>query len=250
MQKRIAAISDIHACYIELEELYNALCWQSLDEIWHIGDVVDRGLDSHKTIQFLVQKNIKGVMGNHCQSIINHWETFCRTGSLPKNPDKSKTIKEINQEDVDYLKTLPNIHVFDDLSLILVHGGLFPNLSLWQQPHNVIRAQMIHPNHFPKSKWFVEDHDGTPEAELRKQGWKAWYELYDFQEDCIYGHTSYYQPKIYQPKGYGKTICIDTGSSFGGSLTACIYSSDKSFYFISVKNKEIYYNSNTRQFWE
>jgi len=247
--KKIAAIGDIHGTYIELEELYNALCWHSLDEIWHVGDICDRGPDSHKTIQFLIRKGIKGVCGNHDQSIINHWTTYCKTKNLPKNPDKKKTILEITQQDVDYLKTLPKLHVFDDMGLILVHGGLWPYLPLYKQPENVIRAQMIKPNLFGKSKWFTEDHDGTPEEELVKQGWQRWYHVYDGEEDVIFGHSSFNQPMIYQAL-HAKCIGIDTGSSMGGSLTACIYNSDKHFFFVSVKNKEYYYKINNRNFWE
>jgi hypothetical protein len=39
MSKKIAAIGDVHGCYEELEQLYNSLCWISLDEIWHLGDL-------------------------------------------------------------------------------------------------------------------------------------------------------------------------------------------------------------------
>lgn len=39
MIKRIGVIGDIHGCFEELIELYNALSHLELDEIWCLGDL-------------------------------------------------------------------------------------------------------------------------------------------------------------------------------------------------------------------
>lgn len=252
---RIAAIGDVHGCVDEFRQLVSVLEWQSLDEIWTLGDLVDRGPDSAGAIQLCLDKNIKSVMGNHDQSIINHYDTLQKTGNLPKNLDKKITLAQLKPHHINYLKGCPNLHVNDELGLILVHGGVWPHLPLYAQPGNVIRAQMIHPKIFGKNRWWGPDaamgaKDGKTEEESRAEGWERWYRLYDFKEDILFGHSTWYQPMVYESKTGGKCIGVDTGSCFGGSVTACIYDSSKEFHFISVKAKKTYYASTTRSYWE
>lgn len=254
MVNRIAAIGDIHACYEELETLYNHLCWFSLDEIWHVGDVVDRGPHSGKAVEFCRTHNIKGVMGNHDESIINHWNAFHATGRLSRNLDKQRTVSELCQDDVTYLQSLPYLHIFDDLGLILAHAGLWPKIPLYAQPTNVCRVNMIHPDKVRQTRWFGSDAVFGPgkktEEQSLKEGWTRWYKSYDYQEDLIFGHSTFAQPVIFQNPGYGRCIGIDTGSCFGGMVTACIYNSDKTFSFLGVKAKELYYKDAHRAFIE
>jgi hypothetical protein len=193
-------------------------------------------------------------MGNHDDSIINHWNRFNSSGGLPRNLDKRKTLSELCQRDVDYLSTLPYLHVFDDLGLVLVHGGLFPKIPLYAQPINVCRTQMVNPFYPGKSVWWGNDaklmfKNGKTEDEMRAEGWERWYRVYDHEQDVIFGHSTFAQPMIYQNKGYGRCIGVDTGSCFGGSVTAAIYSAS-SLSFISVKCKELYYPDAHRAFNE
>lgn len=219
------------------------------------GSLVDRGPDSHKVIEFCRNNNIKGVLGNHDDSIINHWKRMKKDGHIPSNLEKQRTLSQLTQEDIDYLESLPYIHVMDDMNLILVHGGVQPNIPLYQNTSNVCRLQMVHPNYPGKTRWFGADADqhscGKTEEESRKDGWTRWYESYDHKQDVIFGHSSFYQPMIHSPSdNVGKCIGIDTGSSFGGCLTACVYSNTNNFFFISIKNKKVYCKSTSRQFWE
>lgn len=255
MIKRIAAIGDIHGCWEELEELYHKLCWLSLDEIWHLGDLVDRGPHSGKVIELCRKYNIKGVKGNHDESIINHWDRVSRGGHAPKNEDKRKTITELVQADIDYLKELPYLHVIDDLNLVLVHGGLYPKIPLYAQPTNVCRLQMIHPYQPGKSVWWGNDAElmfanAKSEEEWRKLGWERWYKVYDHEQDVLFGHSTWAQPMIWENEGYGKCIGVDTGSCFGGMVTACIYENSGSFSFLGVKSKKLYYPDAHRAFNE
>lgn len=218
------------------------------------GSLVDRGPDSHGVIQTCIKNGIKSVMGNHESSILAHYDRVARSGPQPRNQEKRETLAQLTEEDYNYIKDLPYLHVIDDLNLVIVHGGLFPKVPLYAQPTNVCRAQMIHPDFPGKSRWWGlisnEHYEGKTEEESRKEGYKRWYELYDHQQDVIYGHSTWSQPMIYQNPGYGKCIGIDTGSSFGGSLTACVYSNTDEFVFMSIKNKKVYYKSTTRSFWE
>jgi diadenosine tetraphosphatase ApaH/serine/threonine PP2A family protein phosphatase len=238
-----------------LEELYRRLCWLSLDGIWHLGDLVDRGPNSGKAVEFCRTKGIKGVLGNHDDTIIGHWDRFTKHGFVPRNVDKQRTLREVVQADIDYLRTLPYLHVIDDLSVVLVHGGLFPRIPLYAQNSNVCRLQMVHPDFPGKSVWWGEDAklmyaNGKTEEEQRALGWERWYKVYDHEQDVYFGHSTWAQPMIWQNEGAGKCVGIDTGSCFGGSVTAAIIDSSRSPVFLSVKCKKLYYPDAHRAFNE
>lgn len=252
--QRIAVIGDPHGCVNEFRRVVNQLEWLSLDEIWTIGDLVDRGPSSSGVIDICINKGIKSVMGNHEDSIISHYDRISRGGNLPYNKEKTRTLQQLEQRHWDYIKPLPPLHVFDDLGLVLVHGGLWPKIPLYKQPYGVIRAQMINPDLPGATRWWGTDAQlsltGKSEEQNVKDGFQRWYKLYDHEQDVIYGHSTFAQPMIYQPEGAGKTIGIDTGSCFGGSVTACIYDTSRTFYFVSVKSSQVYCPDTRRSFWE
>ena len=62
-EENAIVIGDIHGCYHTLVELYNKLpkgC-----PIYSVGDLCDRGLHTKLVIDFVIEKNIKPVNGNH-----------------------------------------------------------------------------------------------------------------------------------------------------------------------------------------
>src|ERR1700744_2588369 len=146
MIQKIAVISDPHGCINEFRRVVNQLEWLSLDEIWTVGDLVDRGPSSSGVIDICINKGIKSVLGNHEDSILSHYDRVSRGGNLPYNADKTRTLSQLEPRHYEYIKNLPPIHVVDDLGLIIVHGGIWPKLPLYKQPHSVCRAQMIHPD--------------------------------------------------------------------------------------------------------
>lgn len=245
-----AFIGDVHGCYQELEELWWKLRGMGIapEDIYHAGDLPDRGPDSHLAIKTCRELGIKGVMGNHDYVIIDHWKSMQRQGGkIPtKSPDKARTLKTINQKDVDYMAGLPFLHIFDDIKTILVHGGLLPQLEFWQQPPQLIcRLQLIHPNQFGwrtgmSTRWFNKDRKGVTEADYAKAGWVRWSRVWDHEYNVVYGHSGFRVPRIEQMGNFGKTIGIDTRCCFGGSLTAVIMPEME---FVSVPAKKIWHPS-------
>lgn len=247
--KRIAVISDVHACHEEFQELVNALKWMSLDEIWTVGDLVDRGPSNSKTIDICIDNNIKSVMGNHEDSVLSVKDKIMKL----RDTEKGRTLSELEPKHWDYISNLPYIHIDDKLGLIIVHAGVWPKIPIYAQPKGVCRAQLIHPDLKGAIRWWGEDagtFTGKTEEESKKEGWERWYKLYDYKEDIIFGHSTFAQPIIHQNKGMGKTIGIDTGSCFGGSITACIYDSMGGFFFTSIKSKRVWFKDTKRSFWE
>lgn len=219
MSKRIAIIGDVHGRSDLLKDLYNKLCWQSLDAIRHSGDLVDRGPDSGGVVQFCREKGIQGVLGNHEQSLI----TYILKDGIPKNPEKRKTLSQLGPEDKQYILDLPLIHVDDSIGLVSVHGGVWPGLPWHAQPTNICRAQMIHPKYPGSTRWFSLTREDIPETQLVADGWRRWYHLYDHEYHVVYGHSVFQSgPYMHRNPGSGYTIGVDTGAVWGGRLSAVI----------------------------
>lgn len=62
-EKKIAIIGDIHGCYYTLKSLYCKIT--ETDEVYSVGDLIDRGKYSKEVVQFCMDNNIKPVKGNH-----------------------------------------------------------------------------------------------------------------------------------------------------------------------------------------
>lgn len=237
----IAVIGDIHGCIDEFTELYEKLCHESIDEIWTTGDLVDRGPDSGACIDFCIKYNIRSTMGNHEHTTLQKWKAHKR-GMLFRNPDKTRTLNQLNDERVAWMTDLPLLHCVDDLNLVLVHGGLWP-IPIYAQPLNVIRAQMIKLREYGKCKWWGDDaiKMGYTEEEITTKGWRRWYEIYNRPENVVYGHSVFAKPFDYRAfPDAGRTLGIDTGSCFGGKLTAAIIGPDWVKKFVTVNPRANY----------
>lgn len=201
------------------------------------GSLVDRGPDSGGTIDFCIENNIRGVLGNHEHTFIKNLKKY-NEKYTPKNPEKAKTYLQIvgNTTRIEYIKNLPMLHVCDDLNLVIVHAGLL-NKPLYSQNEMVLRMQLIHDFYPNETHWFIQDPNGKSEEYWLQRGFHRWYNKYDYMYNVIYGHSRVNSPKI-----IGRTIGIDTGSAFGGKLTACIYPDMK---FVQVDCRE-YVKGNVR----
>jgi serine/threonine protein phosphatase 1 len=247
--QRIAAIGDIHGCIEEFESLLKRLEWVSLDQIIHLGDLVDRGPDSGAVVALCRERNIPGVMGNHEESILRLWKRYQRDPNSIASKDKLKTISQLKAEDIEYLQSMPLLQYNPEMNVCLVHGGVWPEVDINAQPGNVIRCQMIRDTKPGDTRWWGRDaashKSGRTEEQNRQDGYFRWYEKYKFPFDTYYGHSVFTQPFIYQNEGAGRTIGIDTGSCFGGALTAAIIG-DEHPWFITIKSRKVWFEHSYR----
>jgi serine/threonine protein phosphatase 1 len=247
--RRIAAIGDIHGCLDELEQLLKRLEWISLDGIYHLGDLVDRGPDSGGVLALCRERKMEGVLGNHEESILKHWDRIQAGGESAMNDDKRRTLSQMTAEDTEYIRALPTVKVVEDLNAVLVHGGLWPSLEIARQPKNVIRCQMIKQGKPGDTRWWGKDasshKSGRTEDQNKEDGYVRWYELWDQKYDVYYGHSVWAQPFIQKKENFGRTIGIDTGSCFGGALTASIIGDDEPW-FVTVKSQKVHFEKSYR----
>lgn len=247
--QRIAAIGDVHGCIEEFEVLLKRLEWFSLDDIYVVGDLVDRGPDSGAVVELCRRKGIKAILGNHEESILKNWARVQKGEPSSMNDDKRRTLSQLKPEDIAYLQALPLFKNIPQLNTVLVHGGLWPSIPLSMQPKNVVRAQMIRYGKLGDCRWWGKDaslhKSGRTEDQNKEDGYVRWYEVYDHSFDTYYGHSVFTQPFIQRNHGAGRTVGIDTGSCFGGALTAAIIGDDEPW-FLTIKARKVWFENSHR----
>lgn len=233
MSSPTAIIGDIHGCIGELKELVRLLRAEGVETIYHLGDLVDRGPDSVGVVRFCREQGIRGIMGNHENSLLRMIDKMNRPGVDMKSleGDERRTyVQKLSAEDLAYIRTLPKLHALDEYNVVLVHGGLFPGRSLYQQDVSVLFMQVIHPDRPGDIRWRNKPGKYTLE-QSRAEGFAPWQELYDGDEIAVYGHTVFAEPSVLH-----NSIGIDTGCVFGGKLTALVLP-EKRFVSIPAKKK-------------
>lgn len=74
------AVGDIHGCFSRMEEGLNAIGFDpSRDRLFSVGDLVDRGPESHRVLDWLAKPWFHAIQGNHEEMAIT-W------GHLGANP--------------------------------------------------------------------------------------------------------------------------------------------------------------------
>lgn len=80
-------VSDIHGCYDELQEVLRLAGFGGGDELYILGDIIDRGPKIRQCIEWLVEQDANGpeshvhfLMGNHeemaCWAFVGKWSRF------------------------------------------------------------------------------------------------------------------------------------------------------------------------------
>lgn len=75
MNKGIYIIGDVHGCYKTLMALLNKLPKDA--ELCFVGDLIDRGSNSADVLEFVINNNIKCVLGNHESFMIEEFFDAC-----------------------------------------------------------------------------------------------------------------------------------------------------------------------------
>lgn len=190
-------IGDIHGCSKALKELLGWLDPRRTDTIITLGDYIDRGPNSKKVIQLLIdlskRTRLIPLKGNH-ELIME---------SAKKDPEAREWwmgvggVTTLESYGDGNIKSIPDSHwkfiknglwSFEDEKFIYVHGGVIP--------------------HIPVKDQHIED--------------LAWIRVYGAKphrsgKTVICGHTP---QSNFKPLDLGHTICIDTDPARGGWLTA------------------------------
>ena len=129
------AVGDIQGCYEPLRRLLDQVNFDpSVDRLWAVGDLVNRGPYSLKVLRFLksLGSQFTTVLGNHDLHLLALKEGI-------KNPAKAPTLLQVLEapdcdELLDWLKNWPLAHAetINGRAYLMVHAGVPPNWSLEQ----------------------------------------------------------------------------------------------------------------------
>jgi protein phosphatase len=219
-------IGDIHGCAVELKVLLAKLGY---DLIWYrdedgesqvrvdpppgrravfLGDLTDRGLQSPDVLRIVMSLVAAGdglcVLGNHDAKLLRWLEgrSVRPTHGLDRTIDQMEAESNDFRRSVhDFVAGLPSHYWLDGGRLVVVHAG--------------IRADMI-----GRVSGAVREYClyGETTGEIDRFGYPVradWAAGYEGDVTVVYGHTP-----VHLVGWVGKTICIDTGCVFGGTLTA------------------------------
>lgn len=225
------AISDIHGRYNEFIKLLKYAGYDSKEDyLINLGDMIDRGPDSYKVVEWFRVMNastdgkVQSLFGNH-----EHLYISFSTGHVPEKDyfnkfiGGKKTIESYtgkSDEDImahmSFISSLPLYLELGDY--VFVHGGLNVNKPLHEQS--------VH-----DTAWDY--------GELYKQN------LSNYDKIVVYGHTpTIYIYEHYKQKGYeiwrgDNQICIDCTFSKSRKLLLYDLINDIEYYY-DFARKECY----------
>lgn len=193
-------VGDIHGCFGEFLDLLDAAGVGDADEIIAIGDVVDRGPDSGRVLDFFRTRPLaSSILGNHERKHLRS-----ARGEIEPAPSQKITREQLGDAYPDCLSLLATFPRHLELpEAILVHGFWEPAVPLEQQRDTVVVGTM------------------SGEEYLTRRYTQPWYELYDGPKPLVIGHHDYRRdgrPLICRDRVYG----IDTGCCYGTRLTGLV----------------------------
>lgn len=198
---RTLIIGDIHGCYRELSDLVEKFGPTDIDQIYSVGDVINRGPDSANCIKLLKDLKAKVIMGNH-----EHW--YLNSFPFTINTKQNKIFKTLEIEDhMRWMYDLP--YYIETEKFIIVHAGFDPRIPLYEN-----------------------DDDTLVSVRMLKDINKPWFELYEGKKHIYFGHWG--KLGLY----YGKNVTgLDTGCVYGKMLSGLIVEENK---LLQVKAKKVY----------
>ncbi len=141
----IYVMSDIHGCYDEFQRMLKLIQFSKKDELYILGDVIDRGKSPIETLLYVKkQKNIHLLLGNHeymmldyfCEKEYDENSRHCKQakelwmrngGRITLNQFLEKDEKTQN-EILEYLKNIPLYFIkeMNGMTNLMVHAGAYP----------------------------------------------------------------------------------------------------------------------------
>jgi len=147
----IYAVGDIQGCYKPLRKLLKRVKFDAKnDTLWCVGDLVNRGPDSLKTLRFLKD------LGDACVCVLGNHDLHLLEMAAGGADYRSDTLKQVMKAPdrkalIKWLRFRPLLHHDAKMRWTMVHAGLHP---AWTLKQAISRAQEV-------------------EQKLRHKGWKS-----------------------------------------------------------------------------
>ncbi|MBD2101994.1 metallophosphoesterase family protein [Leptolyngbya sp. FACHB-261] len=135
---RRLVIGDVHGHYGGLLALLDLLQLQASDQVYFLGDLIDRGPASAQVVELVMSRGYTCLLGNHEQMCLNalygrplsnSWQAWLMSGG--NDTLDSYGSNGIPRDHLDWLRNLPLYLDLDDVWL--VHAGLDPTREIEEQ---------------------------------------------------------------------------------------------------------------------
>ena len=234
-------VGDIQGCALEFERLLRLIDLDpARDELWCLGDLVNRGPDSLATLRLWRDVGGRGVLGNH-----DIYALLARSGRWPRKhdtlaalfaaPDADELLARLRALPV--LAHLPGPRDCAEPEVWAVHGGLDPR---WTDLAAVAAAVNPRPHddawlEGPVPSFATRVRCCTATGERSKfdrdpadcpPPYRPWDELYRGAALVVHGHWAW-RGHYRHPPGGPRTLGLDSGCVYGGQLTAWCQEDDR-----------------------
>lgn len=132
-------IGDVHGHYDGLMQLLEAIAPESEDQVYFLGDLIDRGPRSAQVIDFVRKNSYHCLLGNHEQLLLNAFpdgqvyhpalQAWLYSGGNTTVSSYGEV--EVLLEHLDWIRTLPTYLDLGDIWL--VHAGVHPRMPIADQ---------------------------------------------------------------------------------------------------------------------
>jgi bis(5'-nucleosyl)-tetraphosphatase (symmetrical) len=252
----IYAIGDVQGCYDELSRLLDQLRLDtSRDEVWFVGDLVNRGPKSLATLRLVRSLGSTALvtLGNHDLHLLAQ---AAGNGQRGASADLHAVLKASDGKELtDWLRQQPLAHYRPELNTLMVHAGVPPawdpltTVKLARETEALLRGpksrgflQVLYGDQpdqwspelrdFERARYVINAltrirfcrRDGSLEFEQKGGPGAApasltpWFRMPDRRSSTVrvvFGHWS--ALGLLQQD---RLLCIDTGCVWGGQLTA------------------------------
>ena len=127
----VYAIGDLQGCYAQLLRLLDLIAFNEHDDqLWFVGDLVNRGPESLQTLRF-----VKG-LGNSAVTVLgNHDLHLLAASCAPVGVNTKKALDQVltasdRDELIDWLRHRPLLH--DNEKFCMAHAGISPQWDFSQ----------------------------------------------------------------------------------------------------------------------
>ncbi len=122
-------IGDIHGCWRTFQRLLERIEWSpAKDELWLVGDLVNRGPYSLEVLRWAVDHGdrVTAVLGNHDLHLLAR---ACGVAPAKKSDTLDEVLEAPDREELlEWLRQRPLMHQFG--RFVLVHAGLAPEWNI------------------------------------------------------------------------------------------------------------------------